>query len=75
MKHCPIDISSTHRQVGDTVYPLKQDLYAGAVFAIIIFIVIIIFFVVIIIGFIGNVLTTAGIEPADGHQTVEPPGT
>ena len=70
-KHCPIDISPTCRQVGDTVYPLKQDLHSGAV-VIIIFIVIIIFFIVIIIG---NVLVTTGIEPADGRQTAESPVT
>ena len=42
IKHCPIDISSTHRQVGDTVYPLKQDLHDDAVVIIAIVIVILI---------------------------------
>ena len=72
-KHCPIDISSTRRQVGDIVYPFKQDLYADAVVIIVIIVVIIIIFIVIIIVIIGNVLDTTGIEPADGRQTVEPP--
>ena len=72
-KHCPIYISSTRRQVGDTVYPFKQDLHADAVVIIVIVIVIIIIFIVVIIVIIRNVLVTTGIEPADGHQTVEPP--
>ena len=62
MKHCPIDISSTRRQVGDTVYPLKQDLHADAV-------VIIVIVVVIVFIFIKNVSVTTGIEPVDGRQT------
>ena len=42
MKHCPIDISLTCRQVDDTVYPFKQDLYADTVVIIAIVIVILI---------------------------------
>ena len=42
MKHCPIDISSTCRQVGDTVYSLKQDLDADTVVIITTVIVIVI---------------------------------
>ena len=52
-KHCPIDISLTCRQVGDTVYPLKQDLYADAVVVIVIVNVIIVIFIVALTLIIG----------------------
>ena len=53
-KHCPIDISSTGRQVVDTVYPFKQDLHADAVVIIAIVTVIIIFFIVTLTLIIGR---------------------
>ena len=48
-KHCPIDISLTCRQVGDTVYSLKQDLYADTV----VIIAIVIVFIIIVIIILG----------------------
>ena len=53
MKHCPIDISSTCRQVGDTVYLFKQDLNSDIVVIIAIVIVIIIIFFVVLTLILG----------------------
>ena len=52
---------------------MKQDLAVTVVVVIVVFVVIDTVIVVVVVVLVGpNVLTTTGIEPADGRTTVEP---